>query len=78
MGEKSGYGEMRVVHLQGADAGAPFQELPALEKAAENAVGGGAAGYRKGEEPLHDPGSVADGRCTRLLLDSSAPQRWGG
>jgi hypothetical protein len=58
VGEKSGYSKVRVVPLQGADTGAPSQELPALEKAAENAVGGGAASYRKGEEPLHDPGSV--------------------
>jgi hypothetical protein len=56
MVKESGYGRVRMVPLHGTGAGAPLQELSALEEAAEDAVGGRAAGDWKGEEPLHDPG----------------------
>jgi hypothetical protein len=58
MGERSSYGEVRMVTLKGTDVGVPVQELLALEEAAENAVGRGVASDRKGEELLHDPGFV--------------------
>ena len=45
--------EVRVV-----DAGVPVQELPALETAAEDPVGGGVEGDWKGEDSLQDPGLV--------------------
>jgi len=41
--------EVRVVPVQGPDAGAPDQELFPLEAPAENPVGGGAERDRKGQ-----------------------------
>ena len=55
MGEEPGQHEMRVVPSYGVDAGASEQELPALEAATEDPVGGGGREGGKGEEPIQGP-----------------------
>jgi hypothetical protein len=47
--------EVWVVVIQGTDLGAPVQELPKLEAAAEDPVGGATQGTWKGGEPFQDP-----------------------
>jgi hypothetical protein len=69
MVKESGYDEVRAVPLRGIDAGAPFQELYALEEAAENAVGRGAAGDRKAKNRFTIRDLFGDERCTRPILE---------
>jgi len=64
------------VPIQGTDAGASAQELPALEAATEDPVGRGTENDWEGEEQLLEPGPVR-GQGTRPILDSCVPLRWG-
>jgi hypothetical protein len=52
VGNEADHGEVWMVPVQGANAGARDQGLSMLEAAVEDRVGGGTEGDRKGEEPL--------------------------
>jgi hypothetical protein len=72
MDEESDSREVRLVSAQDADLGTPVQNLPALEAAAEDPVGGAAAevwkeiGRGKNRFKIRD--LFADERCTRAIL----------
>ena len=52
--EEPSLGKVWVVLLRNADPGAPLQELPEVEAAAEDPVGGGSKGHGQGEESVQD------------------------
>jgi hypothetical protein len=69
--KKSLHSGMWVVPVQGANTGASFQVLSAVEIAAKDPVGGGTERNREGDEPFQGPGSVC-GRAG-LPADSGLP-----
>jgi hypothetical protein len=67
--EEPGHSEVRVVPVQGTNAGASVQELSALEAAAENPVGGVRGEAGRGKNRFKNRDLFADERCTRAILD---------
>jgi hypothetical protein len=60
---------MLVVLVQDADEGACFQEPPRVEGTAEGAVVGGVEGDWEGKSRFKIRDLLADGRCSRAVLD---------
>jgi hypothetical protein len=58
-----------MVPVQGADQGAPLQELPPVEAATENPVGRGTKRHRQGKKPMHNPGPIRGWTVLRAILD---------
>ena len=58
MDEEFGHGRVRVVSVQEANEGAPVQELRQMEAATEDNVGSDTEKDRKGEKPVHNPGTI--------------------
>ena len=63
-----------VVQLQGPNARASVQELPAVEKPTEGSAGGGRRSNRPGQRPVQD---FADKRCSKAILDFLATTEVG-
>lgn len=69
--EESEHREVLVVSVHDPDAEAPVQELPALETAAQNLMGGGAGGNLDGKDRLRsrDLPDLLAKWCTEAVLD---------
>jgi len=79
--EESTHCPVLVVPTPDADPGPPFQGMPQVEFPAEDPVGRGAEGERKGETLVQDPRHPADRRCNQAVLDALSAtdvEDWSG
>ena len=76
--EEPAHRPMLVVPVQGPDVGASFQGLPTMEAPAEDSVGGGAKGHRKGKGSVQDPGPLRAAGGSGLPLATDVGKRVPG
>jgi len=67
--DKPAHPAMLVVPVPNADPGPPLQEVPRVEAAAGNPVGGGEEGDGRWKDRWKVRDLLADGRCSRAVLD---------